>query len=485
MVAVGVLRRCGRPPAFLDFVDASIVDVALPSILQRVPGGYLLTYGGFMLLRGRAADPLGRRRVFVAGISLIGISSLIGGLAQSEGVLIGATFAVRAAGRPAVSDIRLEDADGERRVEASGGEITAPRSLRRFRARPAAAATAAPRELMLWVHRITADHESEGLPAHAEVHLGADSRRYELELSRGRLVLPLTDPPGRWTSRSWATAPTNGRASPCPRLLGGRQSVGAMALAGAPALEIRPGRGRVAAGEAIGGRLLGFEGVVEVAFVRRERSPVREHRTKCASTVVRERHAGRYVVEVPADLPPTASGRRCAIDYSITAKEALGDGRRASAAVTLEADGRPRLRSSRGFADRILPNGPARHFHLELATADLRGAGRVSGRLHRHGRWMPGALTVEICCVETWRTAAPTLGAMPHWDREVLWSEEAAVDADPDRTWLPFGFDIPAGLPPAVEAGTLAWRYELSACRHTWLGIDEYAVLTPVLFEAG
>ena len=89
--------------AFLDFVDASITNVALPAIrsdlnfsvqaLQWVPSAYLLTYGGFMLLGGRAADLLGRRRILVAGISLIGIPSLIGGFAQSEGVLIGARLA--------------------------------------------------------------------------------------------------------------------------------------------------------------------------------------------------------------------------------------------------------------------------------------------------------------------------------------------------------------------------------------------------------
>ena len=89
--------------AFLDFVDASIVNVALPSIrrdlgfsvqsLQWVPSAYLLTYGGFMLLGGRLADLLGRRRVLVAGTVLIGVSSLIGGFAQSEGVLIGARLA--------------------------------------------------------------------------------------------------------------------------------------------------------------------------------------------------------------------------------------------------------------------------------------------------------------------------------------------------------------------------------------------------------
>jgi MFS family permease len=89
--------------AFLDFVDASIVNVALPSIrsdlhfseqsLQWVPSAYLLTYGGFMLLGGRAADLLGRRRVLVAGTVIIGLSSLIGGFAESSGVLVGARLA--------------------------------------------------------------------------------------------------------------------------------------------------------------------------------------------------------------------------------------------------------------------------------------------------------------------------------------------------------------------------------------------------------
>jgi EmrB/QacA subfamily drug resistance transporter len=89
--------------AFLDFVDASITNVALPSIrrelhfslegLQWIPSGYLLTYGGFMLLGGRLADLLGRRRVLVSGIVLIGLSSLVGGFAQSAGVLVGARLA--------------------------------------------------------------------------------------------------------------------------------------------------------------------------------------------------------------------------------------------------------------------------------------------------------------------------------------------------------------------------------------------------------
>jgi EmrB/QacA subfamily drug resistance transporter len=89
--------------AFLDVIDTTIVNVALPSIrehihftvqsLQWIASGYLLTYGGFLLLGGRAADLLGRRRLFVAGTLLFGVSSLACGLAGGEGVLIGARLA--------------------------------------------------------------------------------------------------------------------------------------------------------------------------------------------------------------------------------------------------------------------------------------------------------------------------------------------------------------------------------------------------------
>jgi EmrB/QacA subfamily drug resistance transporter len=83
---------------FLDIVDGSIVNVALPTIqrslhfsqqnLQWVASGYVLTYGGFLLLGGRAADLLGRRRVLVAGVLLFAACSLAGGLARNESTLI-------------------------------------------------------------------------------------------------------------------------------------------------------------------------------------------------------------------------------------------------------------------------------------------------------------------------------------------------------------------------------------------------------------
>jgi EmrB/QacA subfamily drug resistance transporter len=85
---------------FLDFLDASIVNVALPSIgrdlhfsvqnLQWVLSGYVVTYGGFLLLGGRFADLLGRRRTLVAGTVAFGLASLTGGLAPNAGTLVGA-----------------------------------------------------------------------------------------------------------------------------------------------------------------------------------------------------------------------------------------------------------------------------------------------------------------------------------------------------------------------------------------------------------
>ncbi len=85
---------------FMVVLDIAIVNVALPSIkidlgfsqqnLQWVISAYALFFGGFLLLGGRAADLLGRRRLFLAGVVLFTLSSLLAGLAWSEGSLIAA-----------------------------------------------------------------------------------------------------------------------------------------------------------------------------------------------------------------------------------------------------------------------------------------------------------------------------------------------------------------------------------------------------------
>src|SRR5436190_17963114 len=85
---------------FMVVLDIAIVNVALPSIrtdlgfsqenLQWVISAYALVFGGFLLLGGRAADLLGRRRVFLAGLAVFTVGSLLAGLAWSEASLIGA-----------------------------------------------------------------------------------------------------------------------------------------------------------------------------------------------------------------------------------------------------------------------------------------------------------------------------------------------------------------------------------------------------------
>jgi EmrB/QacA subfamily drug resistance transporter len=83
-------------------LDATVVNVALPSIqedlgfatssLAWVVNAYLIAFGGLLLLAGRIGDMLGRRRVFLAGIALFTLASLLCGLAQSQWMLVGARF---------------------------------------------------------------------------------------------------------------------------------------------------------------------------------------------------------------------------------------------------------------------------------------------------------------------------------------------------------------------------------------------------------
>jgi EmrB/QacA subfamily drug resistance transporter len=101
---------------FMVILDVSVVNVALPAIrgglhfsevdLQWVVNAYTVSFAGFLLLGGRAADLLGRRRVFVAGLVLFALASLAGGISDSQTVLIAA-----------------------RAVQGLGGAVIAPASL--------------------------------------------------------------------------------------------------------------------------------------------------------------------------------------------------------------------------------------------------------------------------------------------------------------------------------------------------------------------
>src|SRR5690242_2577491 len=119
---------------FVIVIDASIVNVALPSIgtalnfsrddLSWVVNAYTLTFGGFLLLGGRLADLLGRRRMFMGGLVLFSLASFAGGIAQSEAWLIAAR-AVQGLGAAIVSPAALSIitttfAEGSERNRALG-----------------------------------------------------------------------------------------------------------------------------------------------------------------------------------------------------------------------------------------------------------------------------------------------------------------------------------------------------------------------------
>jgi EmrB/QacA subfamily drug resistance transporter len=119
---------------FMVILDATIVNVALPSIqqdldlsesnLQWIVNAYALVFGGFLLLGGRAGDLLGRKRVFLVGLVIFTVASLLDGLASSEGMLIGAR-ALQGLGAALISPAALSIiattfAEGAERAKALG-----------------------------------------------------------------------------------------------------------------------------------------------------------------------------------------------------------------------------------------------------------------------------------------------------------------------------------------------------------------------------
>src|SRR3954454_2928807 len=95
-----LIAVCGA--LFLDGLDVSMVGVALPSIrddlgistsqLQWVVSGYVLGYGGLLLLGGRASDLLGRRKVFLTALAVFGVASVISAATEIDNLIIALRF---------------------------------------------------------------------------------------------------------------------------------------------------------------------------------------------------------------------------------------------------------------------------------------------------------------------------------------------------------------------------------------------------------
>jgi hypothetical protein len=182
----------------------------VPTAVRRRLGNRVLLAGIYLLfvagvfLHGLVIwdNPFERAAALLAGAAMIAITVRMlrrGAFAPRVNLELresesgAASFAVTAAGRPAVTDVRLEYAEREQRLRASGGEIPDFPSLRRivFDAPPDVGDAA--RELKVWAHTVTPEHDSRALPADVDVRLGDESRQFDLELSRGQVVLPLTE----------------------------------------------------------------------------------------------------------------------------------------------------------------------------------------------------------------------------------------------------------------------------------------------------
>ncbi|MFG2564280.1 MFS transporter [Streptomyces sp. NPDC048567] len=130
----GLVLAAAAVAQFVVALDMSVVNVALPAIrsalgftpldLSWVVHVYALTFGGFLLLGGRAADLYGRRRMFVLGLTVFGVCSLAGGLAQAPWQLIAARagqgLGAAAAAPAALAMLTTTFAEGPQRVRALG-----------------------------------------------------------------------------------------------------------------------------------------------------------------------------------------------------------------------------------------------------------------------------------------------------------------------------------------------------------------------------
>jgi hypothetical protein len=140
------------------------------------------------------------------------------------------------------------------------------------------------------------------------------------------------------------------------------------------------------------------------------------------------------------------------------------------------------------LSERFVASFAGRRMHVELAHADLRGGGRIEGRAHADRAPAPGRLVASVRCIESWRVTPRPGGwimqsranGIPMWRHDTWFEEERELEPLDTAHWRAFAFDLPDWLPPAVEARTIAWRYEVEVRRSVCFGPDDRAVITPL-----
>src|SRR5205085_6646411 len=145
-------------------------------------------------------DPLERFSALLVAVLVVGVTvaairsgafarRVVVELREDPGERAGAVFAVTASGRPLAVAVTLGYTDAEQRRRSAHDDVPALASLRHATFElPVRVA----RQLEVWAHRVSASGESTALPAVAQVHDGAQPQRYDVRLSGGRVIVPLS-----------------------------------------------------------------------------------------------------------------------------------------------------------------------------------------------------------------------------------------------------------------------------------------------------
>ena len=196
---------------------------------------------------------------------------------------------------------------------------------------------------------------------------------------------------------------------------------------------------------------------------------------------------GEFALELPANRRPDRPWAEVAIDYVVRTAPDGPASDDLAASRSRAGSRRVRPQESSPFADRMIARYEARRFHIELTEVDVQGGGQLAGRVHLNPGKTAAGLVVTCRCLESWRTNGRSIvhnrRQPPLWRLETIWSESVPLEWRDGETWSGFRVPVPDALPPAVEARSIAWRYEVEARVGTRLGLSDTAVTTPMGFE--
>jgi hypothetical protein len=258
-------------------------------------------------------------------------------------------------------------------------------------------------------------------------------------------------------------------------------------------LELALSEARAAAGAVVHGRALAADAAVApaVELVRVEQSPSGTAIYRVAGAETSD--DGTFELSIPDGAPPGFQGRECSLRYALRATAGGDELVEAFSVDGLIAPSLPEQldpAERAALSERFVASFPGRRMHLELVHPDLRGGGRIGGRAHVDRAPARGRLVASIRCLESWRVA-PGPGrwmlqgranGISMWRHETWFESSQELEPLDADNWRGFSFDLPEWLPPAVEARSIAWRYEVEVRRSVRFGPDERAVLTPLGF---